>query len=96
MPTVKGRLNLAALQTYLRPPNTKALVCTHASNVTGNVLDLDYLGEFCRGNGLLLIVDAAQTAGSLPIHVQKQGIDILCFTGHKGLCGPQGVGGIVC
>ncbi len=93
VPTVKGRLNLAALQTYLRP-NTKALVCTHASNVTGNVLDLDYLGEFCRGNGLLLIVDAAQTAGSLPIHVQKQGIDILCFTGHKGLCGPQGVGGI--
>lgn len=93
VPASQGKLDLAALETYLRP-NTKAVVCTHASNVTGQVVDLDYLGEFCQAHRLLLIIDAAQTAGALPIQVQKQGIDLLCFTGHKSLYGPQGIGGI--
>ncbi|MDO4556827.1 MAG: aminotransferase class V-fold PLP-dependent enzyme, partial [Lachnospiraceae bacterium] len=74
--------------------NTKALVVTHASNLTGNVTDLNWISQFAKDHQLLLIVDASQTAGSIPIHVEKMGIDILCFTGHKGLMGPQGTGGI--
>ena len=75
-------------------PNTRAVVVTHASNVTGNRTDLGYLADFAKKNGLLLIVDAAQTAGSVPIHVRELGVDVLCFTGHKGLLGPQGTGGL--
>lgn len=75
-------------------PNTRAVVCTHASNVTGNVLDLQRIGTFCRKHDLLFIVDAAQSAGTLEINMQKQGISVLCFTGHKGLFGPQGTGGL--
>lgn len=73
---------------------TRAVVCTHASNVTGNVNDLKRIGSLCREHGLLFIVDAAQTAGHLPIDMEEMGIDVLCFTGHKGLLGPQGTGGI--
>lgn len=75
-------------------PNTKALVVTGASNVTGNGTDLAKAAGFAHRNGLLLIVDAAQTAGSQPIDVQALGIDVLCFTGHKALLGPQGTGGL--
>ena len=75
-------------------PNTKAVVVTGASNVTGNATDLAFVAHFAKKNGLLLIVDAAQTAGACPIPVQKLGIDVLCFTGHKGLLGPQGTGGL--
>ena len=74
--------------------DTKAVVITHASNLTGNVTDLERIAAFTEKHHLLLIVDAAQTAGVLPIDVQKQNIDVLCFTGHKGLLGPQGTGGI--
>ena len=75
-------------------PNTRAVVCTHASNLTGNLLDLQKIGDFCRENGLLFLVDASQTAGVFPIHMEKMHIDILCFTGHKSLLGPQGTGGM--
>ena len=75
-------------------PNTKAVVVTGASNVTGNATDLAVVAHFAKKHGLLLIVDAAQTAGACPIPVQKLGIDVLCFTGHKGLLGPQGTGGL--
>lgn len=75
-------------------PNTKAVVVTGASNVTGNATDLAFVAHFAKKHGLLLIVDAAQTAGACPIPVQKLGIDVLCFTGHKGLLGPQGTGGL--
>lgn len=75
-------------------PETKAIVCTHASNLTGNVLDLTRIGKIAHKHGLLFIVDASQTAGVLPIDMQKMGIDILCFTGHKSLMGPQGTGGL--
>ena len=75
-------------------PNTKAVVVTGASNVTGNATDLAFVAYLAKKHGLLLIVDAAQTAGACPISVQKLGIDVLCFTGHKGLLGPQGTGGL--
>lgn len=75
-------------------PNTKAIVVTGASNVTGNATDLQLVSQVAKKHGLLLIVDAAQTAGALPIDVQALGIDVLCFTGHKGLMGPQGTGGL--
>lgn len=74
--------------------NTKAIVCTHASNITGNVTDIECIAGIAKKHNILLVVDASQTAGVLPIDVQKTGIDILCFTGHKGLLGPQGTGGI--
>lgn len=77
-------------------PNTKALVVTGASNVTGNGTDLAKAAGFAHRHGLLLIVDAAQTAGSQAIDVQALGIDVLCFTGHKALLGPQGNRRLVC
>ena len=75
-------------------PETKAVVCNHASNLTGNLLDLAKIGAFCRAHGLLLIVDASQTAGCIPIDMEEVGVSVLCFTGHKGLYGPQGTGGM--
>ena len=75
-------------------PHTKAIVTTHGSNLTGNLLDIGRIGAIARKHGLLYIVDASQTAGVFPIDVQRMGIDILCFTGHKGLLGPQGTGGL--
>ena len=75
-------------------PNTKAIVTTHGSNLTGNLLDLGRIGKIAKEHNLIYIVDAAQTAGVFHIDVQKMHIDILCFTGHKGLLGPQGTGGI--
>ena len=75
-------------------PNTRAIVCTHASNLTGNMVDVAAVGSIAREHGLLLIVDASQTAGAVPIDMEAMGIDILCFTGHKGLMAPQGTGGL--
>lgn len=75
-------------------PNTKAFICTHGSNLTGNILDIKKTGKAARDRGILFVVDASQTAGVFDIDVQKMNIDILCFTGHKGLLGPQGTGGI--
>ena len=75
-------------------PNTKAIVTTHGSNLTGNLLDIERIGAIARKYNLLYIVDASQTAGVFRIDVQSMHIDILCFTGHKGLLGPQGTGGI--
>ncbi len=75
-------------------PETKAVVCTHASNLTGNTLDLARIGRFTKAHGLLLVVDASQTAGALPIDMKALGVDVLCFTGHKSLMGPQGTGGM--
>jgi len=74
-------------------PNTKAVVITHASNLTGQILDLQAASKFCKKHGLLLIVDAAQTAGLIPLNIKD--MDVLCFTGHKSLLGPQGIGGLV-
>lgn len=89
----KGRLQYDGWQKLIQP-NTKAVVVTGASNVTGNGTDLARVSEFAHRNGLLLIVDAAQTAGAQPVDVQALDIDVLCFTGHKALLGPQGTGGL--
>ena len=89
----KGRLRYDSLEELVRA-NTKAVVITHASNLTGNVTDMERIAAFTKEHGLLLITDASQSAGILPISVEETGIDVLCFTGHKGLLGPQGTGGI--
>ena len=75
-------------------PNTRAIVCTHASNLTGNCLDLVRVGKIAKDHGLLLVVDASQTAGAMEIDMEAMNIDVLCFTGHKGLMAPQGTGGL--
>lgn len=89
----KGSFNEAQWETFIRP-DTRAFVLTMASNVTGNEPDLAQAAQTAHRNGMLLIVDASQTAGAQPIDVQAMGIDVLCFTGHKALLGPQGTGGI--
>ena len=89
----RGCVDYAAFERLIRP-QTRAIVCTHASNLTGNLLDLTAIGRIAKAHGLLLIVDVAQTAGCIPIDMEAMGIDVLCFTGHKGLMGPQGTGGL--
>ena len=89
----KGNIRYEDMQKLFRP-DTKAVVCTHASNLIGNVLDIARIGEMAHAHGALLVVDASQTAGVIPIDMQKMHIDVLCFTGHKGLMGPQGTGGL--
>ena len=79
--------------TFIRS-DTRAFVLTMASNVTGNEPDLAKASRAAHRNGMLLVVDASQTAGAQPIDVQAMGIDVLCFTGHKALLGPQGTGGL--
>ena len=75
-------------------PNTRLVVCTHASNVTGNLVDIAAIGKLCKEKEVPFVVDASQTAGVFPIDMQTMGISVLCFTGHKGLRGPQGTGGL--
>lgn len=75
--------------------NTKAVVITHASNVCGSVMPIKDIGCICKDNDILFIVDSAQTAGTLPIDMKRDNIDFLTFTGHKGLLGPQGIGGFL-
>ena len=74
--------------------NTRAIVCTHASNLTGNRLDLVRIGRIAAEHGLHFIVDASQTAGAARIDMEQMNISVLCFTGHKSLMGPQGTGGL--
>lgn len=92
-PREQGRIDYNFLEKSCKK-NTKAVIVTHASNLTGNITDLERVACFTKKNGLIFIVDASQTAGTIPLDVEKTGIDILCFTGHKGLLGPQGTGGI--
>lgn len=89
----KGRLLTDDIEKNIRD-NTRAIVLTHGSNLTGNVNDIEAVGRIAKAHGLLFIVDASQTAGVLPIDVEKMNIDVLCFTGHKSLLGPQGTGGM--
>ena len=89
----QGNIDYADFEKLLRP-ETRAVVCTHASNLTGNVLDLARIGQFAHAHGLLFLVDASQSAGVLPIDMEKMHIEVLCFTGHKSLMGPQGTGGL--
>jgi len=89
----QGRPDYSAFASLIRP-NTRAIVCTHASNLTGNMIDIAAVGKLAREHGMLFIVDASQTAGGVAIDMEKMHIDILCFTGHKGLMAPQGTGGL--
>ena len=89
----KGRFDIEDMKKAVKE-NTKAIVCTNGSNLTGNYVDLKPIGTFAREKGILFVVDASQTAGVFPIDVQDMCIDVLCFTGHKGLLGPQGTGGL--
>lgn len=75
-------------------PDTRAIACTHGSNLTGNRLDIDRIGEIAHAHGILFILDASQTAGATPIDMAKSGVALLCFTGHKSMMGPQGTGGL--
>jgi len=77
-------------------PETRAIVCTHASNAFGTVLPIADLADLARRSGLLMVVDGAQTAGMLPIDMGRTGIDFLCVPGHKGLYGPAGTGMLLC
>lgn len=75
-------------------PGTRAVVVTHASNVTGNAVDIARVAAIAHAAGALVIVDASQSAGTAHIDMQTMGLDVVCFTGHKGLMGPQGTGGL--
>ncbi len=89
----QGMICCEDLSRALRP-NTRGVVCNHASNVTGNVVDVEKIGVFCREHDLYFVVDASQSAGVLEVNQQTMGASVVCFTGHKGLLGPQGTGGL--
>lgn len=89
----KGMPDISQMEASIKE-NTKMIICTNGSNLTGNYVDVSVIGKMAHAHGLMFAVDASQTAGVFPINVQKMNIDILCFTGHKGLLGPQGTGGM--
>lgn len=89
-----GSIQMDSIELLIRP-NTVAMIINHASNVCGTIQPLESIGSICKAHNLQFIVDAAQTAGVIPIDVKACHIDALCFTGHKGLLGPQGIGGII-
>lgn len=91
---VTGSIELDSIKSLIHP-NTVAIITNHTSNVCGTIQPLESIGSICKAHNLQFIVDAAQTAGVIPIDVKAYHIDVLCFTGHKGLLGPQGIGGII-
>ena len=91
--SVAGTVTPEALEAVIRS-NTRMIVCTHGSNLTGDLNDLEAIGRVCKKHHLLFVVDASQTAGVFPIQMNSMNIDVLCFTGHKSLMGPQGTGGM--
>jgi cysteine desulfurase family protein len=90
----KGCLDLDHFEKQIRH-DTKAVVMLHGSNVCGSLMPIAEVGKICRDRDIFFIVDAAQTAGVFPIHMNEMNINGLAFTGHKGLLGPQGVGGLL-
>lgn len=89
-----GSVTEEAVEALVRP-ETKAVIISHASNVCGTVLPIEAIGQVCKKHDLFFVVDSAQSAGTIPIDMEKCGIDFLAFTGHKGLLGPQGIGGFL-
>lgn len=89
----KGLLDISKIEDAVCN-RTRMIVCTNGSNLTGNYVDVEAVGRVAKAHGLLFVVDASQTAGVFPIDVEQMNIDVLCFTGHKGLLGPQGTGGL--
>ena len=90
----EGSITAEDFRKYIKE-NTKAIITTHASNVCGTIIPIEEIGALCKEKGLVYAVDTAQTAGILNIDMQKANIDFLAFTGHKGLLGPQGIGGFI-
>ena len=88
-----GTVTPEAIEAVIRS-NTRMIVCTHGSNLTGDLNDLEAIGRVCKKHHLLFVVDASQTAGVFPIQMDSMNIDVLCFTGPKSLMGPQGTGGM--
>lgn len=91
--TPDGRLDPADVEREIRK-ETRLVVLTHASNVTGTIMPIEEVGRICRKRGVVFLVDAAQTAGAYPIDVERENVDMLAFTGHKSLLGPMGTGGL--
>lgn len=89
----RGNISIDDLEAAIKD-NTKLIVISQASNVTGNIVDIQKIGSICRENDVVFLVDAAQSAGVLDIDVVRDNIDLLAFPGHKGLLGPQGTGGL--
>lgn len=92
--TKKGEIQIDAIESMIQK-NTKAIIMTHSSNVCGTLMPIKEIGEIAYRYGLKFIVDSAQTAGTFPISMRDMHIDALAFTGHKGLLGPQGIGGFL-
>lgn len=90
----KGELDISKVLSMIKP-NTKAIVMTHASNLVGTVNPIGEVGAIAHEYGIKMIVDSAQSAGVIPINMKEMNIDALCFTGHKSLLGPQGIGGFI-
>ncbi len=89
-----GALMVSETENLIRP-ETKLIIMTHASNVCGSIMPIEEIGRICKKHNLKFFVDSAQSAGCLDIDMKKMNIDGLCFTGHKGLMGPQGIGGFI-
>ncbi|MFW5433607.1 aminotransferase class V-fold PLP-dependent enzyme [Paenibacillus apiarius] len=89
----QGQLNLKQLEQAITS-STRLVICNHSSNLFGSIIPVEEISVICHHYGARLLVDAAQSAGLLPIQVERMGIDMLAFPGHKGLLGPQGTGGL--
>ncbi|HHT50855.1 MAG TPA: aminotransferase class V-fold PLP-dependent enzyme [Eubacteriaceae bacterium] len=89
-----GEINIEDVKVSIKP-NTKAIIMSHASNVCGTILDLEKVGQLSRENNLYFIIDSAQTGGFLDMDFEGLNADAIGFTGHKGLLGPQGIGGFI-
>jgi cysteine desulfurase family protein len=89
----KGRINPKDIEKSIKN-NTKLIVCTHISNLTGTIMPIEEIGSISKENGIIFMVDASQSAGVYDIDVEKMNIDLLAFPGHKGLLGPQGTGAL--
>lgn len=90
----EGNFSAERLEAMIQP-DTRAVIVTHASNVCGTIVPIQEIGDICRRKGLFFVVDTAQSAGLITVDMEKWGIDFLAFTGHKGLLGPQGIGGFL-
>jgi cysteine desulfurase family protein len=91
---IDGTLNPQDVEKHIRP-NTKLVVMTHASNVCGTILPLEEIGKICKNHNIHFVIDSAQSAGVLDVDFKKLNLSGLAFTGHKGLLGPQGIGGFI-
>lgn len=89
-----GQINIQEIEDAINA-KTKLIVMTHCSNVSGSIIDLEAIGKVAKANDLYFVIDAAQTSGVIDVDMQKLNADAICFTGHKSLLGPQGIGGFI-